>query len=114
MKIIAYDSFKPGVTMETIKPFLKQEVANVWRLWKAGIVRENYTRADVSGVVIVFECKNVEEAKTYVDDFPLSKRGFLNWSYIPLDASQPLEFLFDAKVDVGEPYDRTKTARIVR
>ena len=24
MKIIAYDSFKPGVTMETIKPYLRE------------------------------------------------------------------------------------------
>src|SRR5262249_11379616 len=41
MKIIVF-CFKPGVTMETIQPYLKEEVANVWRLWKAGIVRENY------------------------------------------------------------------------
>jgi len=94
--------------METIQPYLKEEVANFWRL--AGIVRENYARVDVSGVVIVFECKSVEEAKRYVDDFPLSRRGFLNWSYIPLDAPLPLEFLFD----VGEPYDRTMTARTAR
>jgi len=98
--------------METIQPYLKKEVANFWRL--AGIVRENYARADVSGVVIVFECKSVEEAKRYVDDFPLSRRGFLNWSYIPLDAPLPLEFLFDARMDVGEPYDRTMTARTAR
>jgi len=39
MKVIAYDRFKPGVTMETITPLLPEEVANVWRLWKAGIVR---------------------------------------------------------------------------
>src|SRR5215468_11105595 len=98
--------------METIQPYLKEEVANFWRL--AGIVRENYARADVSRVVIVFECKSVEEAKRYVDDFPLSRRGFLNWSYIPLDAPLPLEFLFDARMDVGEPYDRTMTARTAR
>jgi len=98
--------------METIQPYLKEEVANFWRL--AGIVRENYARVDVSGVVIVFECKSVEEAKRYVDDFPLSRRGFLNWSYIPLDAPLPLEFLFDARMDVGEPYDRTMTARTAR
>jgi len=98
--------------METIQPYLKEEVANFWRL--AGIVMENYARADVSGVVIVFECKSVEEAKRYVDDFPLSRRGFLNWSYIPLDAPLPLEFLFDARMDVGEPYDRTMTARTAR
>src|SRR5262245_55264876 len=69
MKIIAYDRFKPGVTMETIKPYIQEEVANVWRLWKAGIVRENYARADVPGVVIVFECGGLEEAKRYVEDF---------------------------------------------
>lgn len=103
MKIIAYDNFKPGVTMEDVKPYLPEEVANVWRLWKAGIVRENYARADVNGVVIVFECSSVEEAKRYVEDFPLSKRGFLEWSYIPLDAPLPLEFLFDSESMLESP-----------
>jgi hypothetical protein len=108
MKIIAFDRFKPGVTLDTIKPFIREEVANVWRLWKAGIVRENYARADVSGVVIVFECADVDEARRYVDDFPLSKAGFLEWEFIPLDAPLPLEFLFDKDVDIRPPFDRTK------
>ena len=56
MKIIAYDSFKAGITLDDLKPYLRDEVANVWRLWKAGVVRENYARADVGGVVIVLEC----------------------------------------------------------
>jgi hypothetical protein len=47
MKIIAYDNFKAGVTLDDLRPYLKEEVSNVWRLWKAGIVRENYARADV-------------------------------------------------------------------
>lgn len=42
MKIITYDRFKAGVTMKSITPYLPEEVANVWRLWKAGIVREHY------------------------------------------------------------------------
>ena len=107
MKIIAYDRFKPGVGMETIEPYLKDEVANVWRLWKAGIVRENYARADQNGVVIVFECSSVDEAKRYVADFPLSRAGLLEWEYIPVSAPLPLEFVFDSRVDVGEPFDRT-------
>lgn len=107
MKIIAFDRFKPGVTLETITPFLPEEVANVWRLWKAGIVRENYARADVGGVVIVFECDSVEQAKQYVKDFPLSKAGYLEWEFIPVMAPLPLESLFDSSVDTAEPYDRT-------
>jgi hypothetical protein len=36
MKIVAYDRFKPGVTMETIQPYLPGEVANVWRALEGG------------------------------------------------------------------------------
>lgn len=110
MKIIAYDRFRPGVTMDTITPLLSDEVANVWRLWKAGIVRENYARADEPGVVIVFEVDDVAEARRHVDDFPLSRAGYLEWFYIPVQAPLPLESLMDAGVDVAEPYDRTGRA----
>jgi len=109
MKIIAYDRFKPNVTLEDLKPYLREEVSNVWRLWKAGIVRENYARADVDGVVVVFECANLAEAQQYVADFPLTKAGLIEWKYIALGAPLPLEFLFDPAVDVTEPFDRTKS-----
>jgi hypothetical protein len=101
MKVIAFDRFKPGVTMETIQPYLKDEVANVWRLWKAGIVRENYARADEPGVIIVFEVTSVDEARRLVADFPLSKAGFLDWQYLPLQAPLPLESLMDASIGAG-------------
>ena len=113
MRIIAYDRFNPGVTLESVRPYLKEEVSNVWRLWKAGIVRENYARSGEPGVVIVFECDSVETAKRYVADFPLSKAGLLQWEYIAVEAPLPLEYLFDAGVDVNEPYDRTLPQRVV-
>jgi hypothetical protein len=110
MKIIAFDRFKPGVTLDDLRPYLREEVSNVWRLWKAGIVRENYARADVGGAVIVFECDSVETVKRYIADFPLSKAGLIEWDYIALDAPLPLESLFDPTVDVAQPYDRTTRA----
>jgi hypothetical protein len=109
MKVIAYDRMKPGVAYEQIEPYLPQEVANVWRLWKAGIVRENYARADELGVVIMFEVDSVEAARRYTADFPLTKGGFIEWFFIPVQVPLPLEVLFDPKVDVNEPYDRTTT-----
>jgi len=108
MRIIAFVRFKPGVTMKTIEPYLPEEVANVWRLWKAGIVRENYARADEPGVIIVFELPSVEEARRYTDDFPLSRAGYLEWSFLPLQAPLPLESVMAPTVDVAEPYDRTQ------
>lgn len=109
MKVIAYDRTKPGVTYEQLEPYLPQEVANVWRLWKAGIVRENYARADELGVVIVFEVDSAGAAKRYTDDFPLTKAGLIEWFFIPVQVPLPIEVLFDSKVDVNEPYDRTTT-----
>jgi ribulose-phosphate 3-epimerase len=53
----------------------------------------------------------IVEPERYVDDFPLSKAGLLEWDYIPLDAPLPLEFVFDPGIDVGEPFDRTKGRR---
>jgi hypothetical protein len=110
MKIIAYDNFKPDVTFDDLRPYLREEVSNVWRLWKAGIVRENYARADVGWVVIIFECESVDEVKSYIADFPLTKAGLLEWSYVACGAPLPLEFLFDPTVDVAERYDRTSRA----
>ena len=107
MKILAYDNFKPGVTLDDLRPYLRDEVSNVWRLWKAGIVRENYARADIGGVIIVFELDSVAEAMRYTDDFLLSKAGLLEWHFIAFDAPLPLEFLFDPTVDIAKPWDRT-------
>ena len=107
MRIIAYDRFRPGVTLETVTPYLPQEVANVWRLWKAGIVRENYTRADEPGVVVVFELDSVEDARRYTDDFPLSRAGLLEWFFLPLAVPMPIESLFRPEIDGSEPDDRT-------
>src|SRR5215469_15172865 len=97
MRIMAIDRFKPGVTIEIVRPYLPEEVANVWRLWKAGIVRENYARADEYGVVIVFEADSVETVKRYTDDFPLTRAGLIEWELVALQVPLPLEALFDAK-----------------
>lgn len=110
MKVIASDNSKVGVTLEHLKPFLKEEVSNVWRLWKAGVVRENDARPDVGGVVIVFECANAADARRYTNEFPLTKAGFIEWQYIAVGAPLPLEFLLDASVDVAEPFDRARAA----
>jgi len=107
MRIIAFDRFRPGVTMEKVTPYLPEEVSNVWRLWKAGIVRENYARADEPGVVIIFEVPDVATARRYTDDFPLSKAGLLEWSFIALQVPLPIETLFRDDVDLHQPFDRT-------
>jgi len=105
MRVIAFDRFKPGVTMDTIQSLLEEEVANVWRLWKSGVVRENYARADQPGVIIVFEVESVAAAEALVAEFPMTKAGYLEWFYVPLMAPVMLESQFsEAAVErAGRP-----------
>src|SRR3984957_10722118 len=110
MRIIAYDRFKPGVTMKDDTPYLPEEVSNVWRLWKAGIVGENYDSADEPGGMLNFALPSVADAKMYTDDFPLSKAGLLEWYFIALQVPSPIETLFRDNVDLNEPFDRTRKA----
>jgi hypothetical protein len=95
VKVIAYDNFRPGVTMETVRPLLPEEVARAWRLWKQGLVRENYSRVDQPGVVLVFEVENAAAARRLLADFPMSKAGYLEWVCIPVTVPFPLEAVFD-------------------
>jgi muconolactone delta-isomerase len=94
MKVIAFDRFKPGVTMDTIGPMLAEEVAHAWRLWKRGIVRENYSRVDEPGVVLVFEVENAEAAMQLLADFPMTRAGYLEWTCLPVTVPFPLEAVF--------------------
>jgi hypothetical protein len=59
--------------------------------------------------VIVFECADVAEAKRYLEDFAMTKAGYIEWECIPVAAAPlPLESLFDQAVDVSEPFDWTR------
>lgn len=107
MKIMAYDWFRPGVTAETVMPFMDEELSSAWRLWKAGIVREFYSRADEPGVLLVFELDSVEGARRYTDAFPLTRAGLIEWFILPLTAPSPIELTFRPEIDVAEPFDRT-------
>jgi hypothetical protein len=60
------------------------------------LTRENYAIADQPGVVIVFEVDSVAEARRYLDEFPMTKAGLLEWTCIPVTAPLPLEAMFDA------------------
>ena len=95
MKVIAFDRFKPGITMETIRPILAEEVAHEWRLWKRGLVRENYSRVDEPGVVLIFEVENADAAWRLLEDFPMSRAGYLEWTCIPVTVPFPLEATFN-------------------
>ena len=97
MKIFAYDVAKPGVELNQIEPLLKKEAHHAWELYKKGIVRELYFRTDRPGVVLVLECKDVEEAREFTNELPLVQAGLIEFNFIPVGAFVPWESLFTEK-----------------
>jgi hypothetical protein len=89
MKVIAFDRFKPGVAMDTIGPVLAEEVAHAWPLWKRGIVRENYSRVDEPGVVLVFEVEHAAAAMRAARRLPNDEGGIPRMDVHPRDGGIP-------------------------
>jgi hypothetical protein len=51
MRVIAFDRFREGVTLDQIQSYLPEEVSNVWRLWKAGRSFRNLCRARIRSII---------------------------------------------------------------
>lgn len=95
MKILAIDKFLPGTTMETVQPYLQDEMKISWKHYKEGTVREWYFRQDQPGVVLILECDSVDEAQNLIDEYPLVKEGLIAFDLIPLGPFEPLEALLN-------------------
>ncbi len=92
--IVAVSTRKPQVTMEQMQPLMREEARVAWDLYKTGVIRENYSRADGLGTVTIFECVDVAEAQHLADAFPFVKAGLIEFEYFPVGAFTPWEALF--------------------
>ncbi|MFC1791516.1 superoxide dismutase [Gemmatimonadota bacterium] len=94
MKILAIDEFLPGVTLEQVGPYLKEEAAHAWDLYMKGTFREVYFRGDHPGAVLILECEDLREAEAVLASLPLVKANLIKFDLIPLKAFRPFELLF--------------------
>ena len=84
MKILAIEKEVPGVADEAFRPYLKEEAARVWELYRAGIFRELYFRQNEPSAVLVLECESVEEASGLLETLPLVREGLITFDVIAL------------------------------
>ena len=98
MKIIAIEHEVPNLKGEDFQPYLKAETRQVWELYKSGLLREIYFRADHNEAVLVLECKSVQEAEKILATLPLVKENLIRFELIPLKPYPGFERLFEAEV----------------
>ncbi len=102
MKILAIEKPVPGVTDEQCESFLIDEAHRAYELYRKGIIRELYFRADRYEAVLVLECESVEKASETVHTLPLVKNGLIDFEIIPLAAYPGFERLFTKSRSTNE------------
>ena len=97
MKILAIEKEIVGKKAEDFEPHLEAEARKVWELYKKGLIREIYFRADQTSAILILECNNLEEAKEKLSNLPLVREDLIYFDFIPLVPYPGFERLFKAK-----------------
>ena len=97
MRIIAIEKEAPGLKARDFVPHLRDEAYKGWQLYKQGIIREMYFRADKPEAVLILECENCEDAQNYLQTLPLVEKGLISFELIPLKPYHGYERLFEKK-----------------
>lgn len=94
MKIFVMPKPIEGVSREEMLRHAPEEIQAVWQLYKQGIVREFYTRAnEPNRVVLVLESVSVEEAMDALAILPFAQLHLIDFDVIPLAPFFGLEHL---------------------
>lgn len=94
MKIFVMPKPIEGVSREEMLRHAPEEIQAVWQLYKQGIVREFYTRAnEPNRVVLVLESVSVEEAMDALAMLPFAQLHLIDFDVIPLAPFFGLEHL---------------------
>ena len=94
MKILALERERPGASIEQFKLYAESEAARVWELYRAGVLRELYFRADQQTAVLILECENPEDASQILDTLPFVQANLISFEIIPLVPYDGFERLF--------------------
>ena len=95
MKVLALEIEVAGVRDEQFTAeLLRAEAARAWQLYREGVVREAYSRADRDMAVLVLEAAGVEEARRVLATLPLVRAGLISFEVVPLAPYPGFERLF--------------------
>jgi hypothetical protein len=91
MKVLAIIDVATGVSPESVRTRLEEEIRGSWALFACGVLREAYATASPTRVVFVVEAEDARGAQERLATLPLvaakmlrveliELRPFVNWS----------------------------------
>ena len=91
--VIVILTVKAGVTREQVMAVMPAEIRQTVQLYLNGKIREWYSRGDGRGAVFLLDTRDVAEAHTIMEGFPLSKENMIDHDYIAVGPLLPLGLL---------------------
>ena len=75
---------KAGATVEQIMKIMPAEIRATVPLYLDGKIQQWFSRGDGRGVILLLNCKDVEEARALIESLPLSKENLVDEQFIPV------------------------------
>ena len=84
---------KSGVTPEQVMKIMPAEIRATVPLYLEGKIQQWFTRGDGKGVILLLNCKDVQEARALMESLPLTKENLMDEQFIPVGPLLPLGIL---------------------
>jgi len=96
MKILAIEKDLKAVDWEKESQTLNEEALLVFELYQEEIIREIYF-SDSKNAILILECEDKSEANSILNDFPLVKKGLIEFEILELQAYTGFSRLMNMK-----------------
>jgi hypothetical protein len=91
--VMAVLTVKPDADQAQRAKVMPDEVRATVKLYLDGKIQQWYAKADGRGVMFIFNCGTVAEAKALTDQLPLVKGNFASFEFTALTPLTPLRYL---------------------
>jgi hypothetical protein len=92
-KLLAIGRWTAKGTPNARRPILSNEMRETARLYLAGKIDQWYFKTDESGVVLILNLVDPNEAHQLLEQLPLGRAGMMEFELIPLGPLKALGFL---------------------
>jgi metallo-beta-lactamase class B len=91
--VMAVLTVRPDADRATITRTMPAEIRATVQLYLDGKIQQWYAKADGRGVMFIFNCATVAEAKALTDELPLVKGNLASFEFTALTPLTPLRYL---------------------
>lgn len=97
MRILAIEHELDVPAYANLPEILREEARTVWKLQKDDVIRDIWFTASDHRAILMLECADAAAAREFLEDLPLVRRGYIDFTVLELRSYDGFERLFSAE-----------------